>query len=136
MTKKLLITLLTILTSIQLSGCNNASAFVQNGPTTETKTAPISEQVRQVAYQSFHNRFVHGTWRFNGIKIIKNEINVYIQIPEQLDMSKSQQEAYIKSRLCPDQNDPLHKLAEPPQVWVHIYTFNKIHGSYAKCDMG
>lgn len=116
------------------SGCNQASAYTQGEEHKKGASVKVTEQVKQLAYHSFHNRFVYGSWRFTGIEVIKNELNAYIQIPEKLDMTSEQQIAYIKSRLCPAANDPLWQTSPMPEIWVHMYTFNKLHGNYAKCE--
>lgn len=133
-TTKLLALSLSLFTLASgLSGCNKASAY-QTNQTLNPSTGDIPKSIVQNVKRTFQAKFVYGDWRFQGTEVTNNSINAYIQIPNKLDMSKAQQQAYIKQMICPtaQQTEFWNTLASH-QLRVHIYTHDKRSSVQSQC---
>ncbi|EWH12191.1 hypothetical protein DS2_00670 [Catenovulum agarivorans DS-2] len=130
---KILFTAIIVLISAShLSGCKQASAYTQvsNNPPTEQLSKQTINQVKH----TFHASFVYGDWRFQGVQVVKDSINAYIQIPDKLDMAEKQQKAYIQQVICPSaQHAQMWLSIKNHPLWVHLYTHDKRYGVYAEC---
>lgn len=116
-----------------LSGCNQASAY-QTSQALNPSSGDIPKAIVQNVKQTFQAKFVYGDWRFQGTEVTNNSINAYIQIPNKLDMSEDQQQAYINQMICPtaQQTDFWNELATH-ELWVHIYTYDKRSSVQSQC---
>ncbi|WAJ71342.1 hypothetical protein [Catenovulum adriaticum] len=116
-----------------LSACNKASAY-QTSQALNASNGDIPKTIVQNVKQTFQAKFVYGDWRFQGTEVTNNSINAYIQIPNKLDMSEDQQQAYINQMICPaaQQTDFWNELATH-ELWVHIYTYDKRSSVQAQC---
>ncbi|BDX05940.1 hypothetical protein [Planctobacterium marinum] len=97
----------------------------------ETVTEPMLKSVNA----AFRTSILGGDWYYQGAQAVNGTINAYIQIPEKLNMSKDEQEKYLKMPLCPSSAKRYmwNKIKGVP-LSVHVYTFNKKHTVYADCD--
>lgn len=130
---KLILSSIVVIASLsQLSACKQASAYA-SAPTPQTTEALSKQTIAQVK-NTFHANFVYGDWRFQGVQVMKNSINAYIQIPDQLDMAEKQQKAYIQQVICPSaQHAQMWLSIKNHPLWVHLYTHDKRYGVYAEC---
>ena len=123
--------LLCVATS-QLTACKQAAAYTP--PSSQQATGELSKQTIAQVKNIFHTNFVYGDWRFQGVQVVKNSINAYIQIPDPLDMAEKQQKVYIQQVICPSaQNAQMWLSIKNHPLWVHLYTHDKRYGVYAEC---
>lgn len=79
-------------------------------------------------------KFIGGDWFFQLAEAQQGMLHAYIQIPEALSMSDSQTNTYLKTAICPAQNDTnfwqnMHK----GQFRLHLYTAHKNSSISAMC---
>lgn len=129
---KLQLSILLIASACFLSGCmqsNAASQFLHDSDSTVTE--PMLKSVNS----AFRTTILGGDWYYQGAQAVNGTINVYIQIPDKLNMSRDEQEKYLKMSLCPSSAKKYmwQKIKDVP-LSVHVYTMNKSHTVFAHCD--
>lgn len=103
-------------------------------PTVTKSLATIGERVHREIDILIARQFTTGDWRFAGSELSKNEIvQVYIQIPQKLEMDKSHQQRYIQQMLCPAKNSGVWQLIEPSQIQFNLFTTIKRLSVSASC---
>ena len=120
-----------------LSGCMQSHVSDEyQAPYTSLSDTTISasdntiKMVNAVFYQSF----IGGDWQYKGSTRQKNNINAYIQIAEQLDMSDEAQENYLQQAICPSaQHQQMWKELKGATLAVHIYTYKRKYSIYTNC---
>jgi hypothetical protein len=120
-----------------LSGCMQSHVSDEyQAPYTSLSDTTISasdntiKMVNAVFYQSF----IGGDWQYKGSTRQKNNINAYIQIAEQLDMSDKAQENYLQQAICPSaQHQQMWQELKGATLAVHIYTYKRKYSTYTNC---
>lgn len=115
-----------------LTGCIQSSAAEKFAYPDQVD---ISETAIRAVNTSFQMSFSMGGWYYKGAEAMNGTINAYIQIPNRLDMSQSDQKNYLRQSICPSahQTEFWQQLKGIP-LSVHIYTFNKKFTVYAHCE--
>lgn len=127
---KLLVLIISMLSTLTLSGCMKSSAATQVSFSSDTE---VTESMLKVVNLTFRSSMMGGDWRYQGAQAVNGTINAYIQIPEKLNMSKERQENYLQMSLCPSSNRPMWKQIRGIPLSVHVYTMNKKHTVFAHC---
>lgn len=130
--RKLQLFMLLLVSGSVLSGCmqsNAASQFLHDSENTVTE--PMLKSVNS----AFRTTILGGDWYYQGAQAVNGTINAYIQIPDKLNMSRDEQEKYLKMSLCPSSAKKYmwQKIKNVP-LSVHVYTMNKKHTVFAHCD--
>ncbi|MEP7706215.1 hypothetical protein [Paraglaciecola sp. 25GB23A] len=132
------VTMLTVtLVMFTLSGCmqGNAATDIEYTFVTVDGIIPPSDNTIKLVNSVFYKNFIGGDWRFKGSTRVNDTINAYIQIPQQLEMSQSAQENYLKMAICPSaQNKALWDEIKGSKLAVHIYTHKRKYSTFAICD--
>lgn len=129
---KLISAIIILLSSFAMSGCMQSNAATQISFNSDgSVTDPMIESVNA----AFRTTILGGDWYYQGAQAVNGTINAYIQIPEKLNMSREEQEKYLKMSLCPSSSKRYmwNKIKGVP-LSVHVYTFNKKHTVFADCD--
>lgn len=94
----------------------------------------VDDQALRTVDRTFYGAFQLGEWRYKGVNASIGEVNVYIQIPEALDMKYDVQERYLQQVICPrgDNLEMWHELRQV-DLNVHLYTQNKNRSVSAVC---
>lgn len=127
--KKFIIIVITLTAALNLTACDKALAKQVR----DNDNSVPSELLSQVN-KTFQSNFIYGDWRFQGTIAFKQAINAYIQIPDELELSKSQQIQYIQQVICPaKEHTNLWMSVKDYPLHIHIYTNNKKETIEAKC---
>lgn len=131
-TLKWVFTILTVAASLTLSGCMQSNAATQISFDSEgTVTEPMLRSVNA----AFRTTILGGNWYYQGAQAVNGTINAYIQIPDKLNMSRSDQEKYLQMSLCPSSSKhAMWQQIKDIPLSVHVYTYNKKHTVYAHCE--
>lgn len=127
----------TSLMCLLLNACMQSNASVEQFDVfVETDTRiPATDNTIKMVNAVFYQNFLGGDWRYQGSTRQNNSINAYIQIPEQLNMSKEAQHNYLTQAICPSANQhALWNEIKDTQLTVHIYTYKRKYSFYAKCN--
>lgn len=119
-----------------LSGCmqGNAATDIEYTFVTVDGIIPPSDNTIKLVNAVFYKNFIGGDWRFKGSTRVNDTINAYIQIPQQLEMSQSAQENYLKMAICPSvQNTQLWNEIKESKLAVHIYTHKRKYSTFVLC---
>ena len=119
-----------------LSGCmqGNAATDIEYTFVTVDGIIPPSDNTIKLVNSVFYKNFIGGDWRFKGSTRVNDTINAYIQIPQQLEMSQSAQENYLKMAICPSvQNTQLWSEIKESKLAVHIYTHKRKYSTFVLC---
>tara|TARA_R110002167_G_scaffold1441_31_gene6960 strand:- start:991 stop:1437 length:447 start_codon:yes stop_codon:yes gene_type:complete len=119
-----------------LSGCmqGNAATDIEYTFVTVDGIIPPSDNTIKLVNSVFYKNFIGGDWRFKGSTRVNDTINAYIQIPQQLEMSQSAQENYLKMAICPSvQNTQLWNEIKESKLAVHIYTHKRKYSTFVLC---
>lgn len=122
----------SITCSLLLTGCMQSNAATQiSFDSDETVTEPMLRSVNA----AFRTTILGGNWYYQGAQAVNGTINAYIQIPDKLNMSRSDQEKYLQMSLCPSSNKHVmwEQIKDIP-LSVHVYTYNKKHTIFAHCE--
>lgn len=126
-----------MLAVLTLSGCMQgkvATDFEYSFVTVDGVIAPTDNTLKLVN-AVFYQNFIGGEWRFKGSTRINDTINAYIQIPQQLDMSQSEQENYLQVAICPSaQNKALWSEIQGNKLAVHIYIHKRKYSTFVICE--
>lgn len=117
-----------------LGGCIQSQSIAATQHSSVSK-ADITKDVLKTVNSAFYKSFRGGDWYYQGAQQVNGSINAYIQIPEKLDMSQSNQKRYLRQAICPSA-DKVHlwRTLENVPLSVHIYTYNKKFTVFAKCE--
>jgi hypothetical protein len=119
-----------------ITGCmqGNAATDVEYTFVTVDGIIPPSDNTIKLVNSVFYKNFIGGDWRFKGSTRVNDTINAYIQIPQQLEMSQSAQENYLKMAICPSvQNTQLWNEIKESKLAVHIYTHKRKYSTFVLC---
>ena len=101
----------------------------------DTSSLRVSDDTLKTVNRVLYSDFKYGDWRYKGAHARAGQINVYIQVPQPLDMHESVQERYVKEVLCPkhDNHDLWHQLKNI-DLSIHLYTRSKNDSVSAVCE--
>jgi len=120
-----------------LAGCmqGNAATDIDYTFATADGIIPPSDNTIKLVNAAFYKNFIGGDWRFKGSVRVNDTINAYIHIPQQLEMSQSEQEHYLQVAICPSaQNKALWDEIKGSKLAVHIYTHKRKYSTFVVCD--
>lgn len=94
----------------------------------------VDEKALKTVDRTFYGAFRLGEWRYKGVNANIGEVNVYIQIPQALNMNDDVQERYLQQVICPrgDNLEMWHQLRQV-DLNIHIYTHSKNRSVSAVC---
>ncbi|WP_340680750.1 hypothetical protein [Paraglaciecola sp.] len=120
-----------------LSGCMQsqyAADFRTPFPPISDSSISATDNTVKMVNAVFYQSFIGGEWQYKGSTNLKNSINAYIQIPEELDMNEEAQENYLQQAICPAaQHQQMWKALNDKTLVVHIYTYKRKYSQYANC---
>ncbi|MFT5674435.1 MAG: hypothetical protein ACI808_000354 [Paraglaciecola sp.] len=130
--------LVAILTSVMtFSGClqsNASEGFLAGFNQTRSTPSDISENTIELVNDVFNKSFLGGDWRYKGASEKNGAINVYIQIPQDLDMSVDAQKNYLKQAICPSaQHQEMWSEIQSIPLYVHVYTHTQKRTVFSGC---
>ncbi|SFD04951.1 hypothetical protein [Pseudoalteromonas denitrificans] len=115
--------------------CFKINTFISNDSHSQIQdiqTELTTEHLNLVSNFISH-KFRMGSWRYVNSEIIKNEIRVFIQIPEKLQIDKQYQQNYIQKAICPNKAHSIWQHLSPSQLEIHLFTGYKHNSIYAFC---
>ena len=128
---KLMMIVLSMVSTSLLSGCMKSSAATQISYQTDVE---VTDSMLRMVNAAFRTSILGGDWRYQGAQAINGTINAYVQIPEKLNMSRKNTINYLKMSLCPSsKKHAMWRQIKGVPLSVHVYTMNKKHTVFANC---
>jgi hypothetical protein len=95
---------------------------------------PVSNDAIKIVNRSFQDVFIGSEWRYKGAKTQGKVINAYIQIPDELNMSRALQKNYVRQAICPSaEHKEMWNEIKGTQLSVHLYVGKQKKSVYANC---
>ncbi|CCQ10556.1 hypothetical protein PALB_14230 [Pseudoalteromonas luteoviolacea B = ATCC 29581] len=93
----------------------------------------LSGSAKQRIERHFSKQFMMGSWQLSRVKFNRDEIGIYIQIPNELALSAEDQKHYIQYSLCPPADDYIWQTVGNYGLFIHLYTNNLRNSQFAEC---
>ncbi|MDN4501169.1 hypothetical protein QX776_02060 [Alteromonadaceae bacterium BrNp21-10] len=123
-----------VVSSFMTSGCIQGQSFAAtfNG---DAPSASVPDNTLKIVKGAFYTSLSRGDWYFKGAHATNGNINAYIQVPEKLNMDKSNIKNYVKHVICPNVGDDfMWQKLEHITLNVHIYTKGDRRGVKEQCS--
>jgi hypothetical protein len=105
-----------------------------SGASGTEQTTIINTNAVRYMDQTIRKHYSEGDWRYQGIELSDNIVQLYLKIPKTLALNPGTEASYIKKSVCPNANSPFWRYIKPNQVAFHLFTVSKAAGIWSSCD--
>ncbi|MCF2857813.1 hypothetical protein L1286_10045 [Pseudoalteromonas sp. SMS1] len=95
--------------------------------------ADISVEAQKRINRYFSKQFMMGSWKLSRVNFDEGELNVFIQIPTRLAMTRSEIKGYIQQSLCPHASSKVWNDVKNNALYIFLYSDKPRNGDYALC---